>query len=840
MLVKRYRYVFFLPFFAFSASAATTYYWRGGTDANWSTAANWTTDSAGTAVASAYPKDGDTAIFDASSGSDTVKLDSGVADYSGSFKYAVVSYLTLETGFTGTVALEKPLCVRKTYTQNAGTFTCGEYKFRSGSPTTRNYGSDSKAGCYYLRGGTFNAPSSEFEYYSVSHQVEFEILADANNPNGITYNHNNGTFIMECSCGGGNLSFKVRDVVFNDFIVRASSGFTQSSSINNMAYTNTVLGSFTHTTSRFTADKGCFIVKGAELTFGGKCQGGNAFIKLDNDIDQTIHCASTGCYAPPIYIDKPATTKVTFDGGGECIVNTAGGSSTTCYRGFELMSGDVDMSAIATFGVYSYHSNCRVLPGTTIVWPNQVKFYGYLQGTMTIKDQTFENLYVASTDGRLNLGDNSTNTINGTLRVASGGMQNAKSYYILKGDYIVDATFNANHAAQNGGGNAWVIMNSAADQTIAITNSTVNSLIIDKPEGSKVTVLSNNGNLMLGHTGTGSYISGEDSFNMKGGVLDLNGGGMMFTNGCYSTVQWTGGDIRWGEGKGLATYIQNSGHQVNLGFDAAHALPLLACSCAGDGSSANVLVASQGLYVTNFVQNGPKFGGTVNILGDHRITAKSYTSPNPIVYRGATHATFTAEDGAKNPTGGSITVNKDGGELKLNSDLTGTYGIYVSGGRVNLNGHNLENTSTAQHLVVSDTGRIYQPATGGQAISPRLELNDGGGLVLETSADADREPALLGTGTNSGIWFNPVSGGVANNQNWIEIVGDSKRGDLRRIPIMETKGDFWINGVGTLGGNMPHWNYLGTDRAGRLKVSREDKFMYLDWRYRSGRMLFLR
>ena len=88
------------------------------------------------------------------------------------------------------------MCVQKTYTQDAGTVVCGTNFFRLGSLTTRDYSRAKYHGCFYLNGGTFNAPSTEFQHYSVSHEVEFKINE------GAVFNHNDGTFISESSCGG--------------------------------------------------------------------------------------------------------------------------------------------------------------------------------------------------------------------------------------------------------------------------------------------------------------------------------------------------------------------------------------------------------------------------------------------------------------------------------------------------------------------------------------------------------------------------------------------------------------------------------------------------------------
>lgn len=741
----------------FSSAASETYYWCGGADQKWSTAANWSPQGT--------PGATDTVVFNAQSGAGAVYVD---ADFAGTVKY-----LSIEAGFGGSVTMQRDLNVQHTFAQSNGTFTCGANNLRLGSLSTRSYSSASRHGNFQLSGGVFNAPSKELQYYSVSHQVYFKI-------DGGSFNHCNGNFIIETSCGGGVMDFHLENIVFNDFTVRRAPGNNAVTSLRGLVHTNTVTGTFTMDSGSFaTSGAGRFVVKG-DLEMSGVASGGEMLLVFDTADDQYVRCKTTGAKAPQILVEKPAGTKLIFDGGSTNGLWVKAGGYSQSYGGFKVVSGGVDLSRLSYLALDSYHSAFYIADGCTFVAPPLLKLVGYFgYSSLYLKDRELNNLYVATTDGRLNLGA-STNTVNGDLTVAAGGLGSATAYIKLKGDYHVDDTYNRNHAKQYGGGAGWVVMDADSDQTITVTNGTCNSLLIEKPEGRRVTVDSPDGVLWLGHF-TGSYLAGEGSLDMRSGVLDVSAGGIIMTNGCYGTLKQTGGEILWGP-RGLITYIQNSGHAYNLNFG-GFVLPRF--ESAGARAGSNSINLQSDLHVTNFVQNGGAVNGngTIYIYGDHTLLGDTKKAGAVNVrYAGAGDQRLRMEEGAiyGYQSGRDVRIMKTGGTLTLDSDVSIGNGwqqmsVRLVSGNLDLNGHVFESTGSftvggravftgggqiraAGSLQVSDGATLaFDPPTAAGAPAP---LYAGGWLkfpevgktcnlaieVLRPVAEASVSPVLLGEG----------------------------------------------------------------------------------------------
>ena len=775
----------------FGSAFAADYRWRGGgEDSNWSTAENWSPNG--------VPTKDDTVIFDAQS-TGTSYVDEGLAkaahDNVSGADYAAVSVCTLDTGFGGRIELKRALCVQKTYTQNAGTFACGDSIFRLGSLTTRAYTSAAKHGEFFLNGGTFTAPSTEFQHYSVSHQVQFQINE------GAVFNHNNGTFISESSCGGGTMNFTIKDRVFNNFIFRRAPGSSGvSSQIFSVVSTNTVLGDFTLDAGQFTTKDSVWVVKG-NVTVSGVANGGNAAILLNGTEEQTVTALDGKGKTFGIIVDKPEDSWVRFVGGKELIFGMNAQSSNSGYHGLEWIGGGgLDFSGVTGIRFNCYHTAIQFPPADKTILPAQVSIYGY-QPKMKAVDLAFQNLVVGTTDSRLEFGNNVTNTVLGDLTVRAGGFGNNTSVIVLKGDYHVDNTYDANHAKSYGGGNAWVLMNAEKDQVITCTNSTCNSLIIDKPEGSKVTVDSPDGCLWLGHNGTTTYVSGEGALNVKSGTLDLGvGGGIISTNACYGTLQQTGGTINWGE-KGLYIYILSSGHSYTVSFsDTMIPRYEVAGPKGGGGNSINGTVT-----VSNFVNNGATFGGTAYVYGDHYVHAdtKAIIRGN-LRYCGDADQRVFAEEGASftGTSGMSKSVQKTGGTLTLDSDLkvsdwnADTFTISATSS-VDLNGHTLETPGD-----ISLSGRaVFSGASGQLKAGRTLYILDKGTIAFDLPTEPDNVPFLHG----KDVYFDHDTRAFTNT---VEVLSKAREDSVSPVHLIATAGNKFYNWGGSWLNREPVWQYV--------------------------------
>src|SRR3989344_2004157 len=125
--------IFAFVIFANDVYAATRTWDGGGVDTNWSTAANWSSDT--------VPVSGDTVTFDGTSTNNST-VDAGFA--------GTITTMNINSGYTGTITLARSLTVSGNFTQNAGTF--------AGADQTL----DLNDGSFSLTSGTFTVPTTAF------------------------------------------------------------------------------------------------------------------------------------------------------------------------------------------------------------------------------------------------------------------------------------------------------------------------------------------------------------------------------------------------------------------------------------------------------------------------------------------------------------------------------------------------------------------------------------------------------------------------------------------------------------------------------------------------------
>ena len=790
---------------------ATDYTWRGGgADANWSTAENWSPNG--------VPTKGDNVIFDAQS-TGTSSVDEGLATAAGDF--AAVNDMTLKAEFGGTIQLRRPFAVQHTYTQENGTMTCGEHIFRSGVVS----GTVTKPGNFYLHGGTFNAPSTEFQYYSASHQVYFESI-------GGTWNHNNGTFIIQSSCNGGNFSFKSYDRTYNNFILRRTPGSSWPNTLTWPNSTNTVLGDLTIDVCTLSQSKSARLHVKGDITVSGIGGGGDCVIVLDSDKDQYVHGQTSSGKCWPMIVDKPAG-RLIFDGDQSCILKGAGYSQCgECFR-VKRCEG-VDMSGLSTFGISSYASSFYVEPGVPVTWAGLVKITDYNVKTVKLLDQTFNSLYIAMTDSRMNFGT-STNTVLGDLTVSAGGFigtdKGQNTLLRLKGNYHVDNKYNAAHTLSYGGGNGWVVLDGETDQTITCTNAGCNSIRIDKPEGCKVLVDSPDNCLWLGHAG--GYVSGDGSFDMRSGILDVSQGGIIMTNCCYGTLKQTGGTILWGE-RGLYTYIQNGGHSYTVNFGDFMIPRYEAAGAKGGTGNINGTVT-----VSNFVNNGTTFAGTAYVYGDHYVHADTKARVSGSVrYCGDADQRVFAEEGASftGTSGMAKSVQKTGGTLTLDSDLKvsswdGDSFAISDTSSVDMNGHTLETPGD-----ISLTGRAMFSGAAGQLKAGRtLYFLDKGTIAFNLPTEPDNVPFLYG----KNVYFNPDNKPFTNT---VEVLSKAREDSVSPVHLIATAGTkFYNSGAGGFN-REPVWQYVMpfNIRKPKAVVSAAEGKLDFTWKLKHGLKVLVR
>ena len=195
--------IIILTVFLSSSLEAATYYWTaqddGGTK-NWSHSQNWS-NASGNSI-SGYP-DGtnDNAIFQANAANVTVD------------RYVRIGKITIKNAYTGTINLNgNILNPTKGFAQNNGTILIpanSDFRVHGGAAilyngaTITSQGADSNLkiqhNLIFYSGSTINAPGSN---------SAFEVRGGFRNEGG-TFNHNNGTLIMNTKNNWGEAMFKV-------------------------------------------------------------------------------------------------------------------------------------------------------------------------------------------------------------------------------------------------------------------------------------------------------------------------------------------------------------------------------------------------------------------------------------------------------------------------------------------------------------------------------------------------------------------------------------------------------------------------------------------------------
>ena len=195
--------IIILTVFLSSSLEAATYYWTaqddGGTK-NWSHSQNWS-NASGNSI-SGYP-DGtnDNAIFQANAANVTVD------------RYVRIGKITIKNAYTGTINLNgNILNPTKGFAQNNGTILIpanSDFRVHGGAAilyngaTITSQGNDSNLkiqhNLIFYSGSTINAPGSN---------SAFEVRGGFRNEGG-TFNHNNGTLIMNTKNNWGEAMFKV-------------------------------------------------------------------------------------------------------------------------------------------------------------------------------------------------------------------------------------------------------------------------------------------------------------------------------------------------------------------------------------------------------------------------------------------------------------------------------------------------------------------------------------------------------------------------------------------------------------------------------------------------------
>lgn len=489
------------------AHAASLTWDGGGADNNWSTCANWTTDTC--------PIAGDTVTFNATSTKNST-IDAGAP--------ASVATLTIAAGYTGTITLARTFATTTTFSQATGSFTASNQSLTMAAFT--------------LSGGTFTASSGTT---TVSGAVTV-----SGTP---TFNHNSGTVTFSggaatIACNGISLNTAT---FTNTGLKTISSGCTipmgASPTIANAVTVNGTLsgsGTLTITTGTFllgtTGSLSGFtgISAGSNLTINGTL---NASSYLPFSVTGAFALGGTATFTAPSGTLSAGSLNFTlgpiFNANSGTIDFTGGSSSSVCGNAvFNLVT--FHNTATKTIG-----SDCALPLGNNPTISNAITLNGTFTGSGTLTTTTggftigttgvlsgFSGISTGAAltiNGTLNAGSYSTFTSVGAFTLGAASVFTAPSGSMsLQGSVTFTAgmTFNAN------GGTVNLIGSSG---TISCANATFNLVSISA--GTNTKTINSDCNLPLGNnpsitrvvlngtlSGTGTLTHTTSTFQLNAGA----------------------------------------------------------------------------------------------------------------------------------------------------------------------------------------------------------------------------------------------------------------------------------------------------------------------------------
>jgi hypothetical protein len=742
------------------AQAATRTWDGGGGDNNWSTCANWSTDTC--------PVAGDTVTFDGTSTKDST-VDASFA--------GTVTTITINAGYTGTITLARSLTVSSNFIQSSGIFTAAaqtldinnSFTLNSGANFTASSGVTSVAGGFTINSGaTFNANSGTMTFDGASsntlscNNVTFNlvVLASTNNtktigancslPLGANPTVTRGFILNGTVTGSGTLTIPTGPIltlnagsVFSGFDGLVAPGLTMDNVTYNFGSYTTfdINAAFTlQNGANFTAPSGTMNVSGnftlnsgtafnsnnGTLTFDG----GTAALACNNAVFHLVvfaHGSGSGSNAPKTVgsdCTLPLGANPTIGGlrNGDLILNgtiTGSGTITTIVNN---NNGDLTVNSTGVISGFSgliINGNLTV-DGATL----DLSSYNPLTVVSTFTAQNGANFTAPTgtmTVGSAFLIDNSTYAgvgetlldINGAFTLQNGANFTAPSGIMTAANNFTinsGTTFNANGGTVTfDGGNA----------TLACNNATFNLITFAHGVSTTKTV-NDDCNLPLGANPV-IGATAQTSIILKGtlsgtGLLAMNpsgnSGGLTLNSG-YGLSGFSG--IKVNGTLTVTGTALNAGSYSTFDINAAFTLQSGASFTAPSGT-----MTVAGNFTINDTSTFNANGGTVTFDGSSNMTLTcdnaTFNTVN-LAYTGT--MTMTVNSDCNLPLGNNPSLGIGNGNQKmvLNGTLAGT-------GTLTFTGQGVQTLNST--AVLSGFSGLVNSNSNSQFIVDGTNLNLGG------------------------------------------------------------------------------------------------------------------
>jgi hypothetical protein len=788
--------------------AATRTWDGGGLDNNWSTAANWSSDT--------LPVAGDTVTFNGTSTKDAA-IDVPVT----------VAVFQMNAGFTGTITQTNTLTLTASYTQSSGTFVGGGAALAVTGSTTVNSGAVFNGGgsTITLTGALTVNAGGAFTSTSATLTVTGAVTLAAG-----VFSHNGGTVVFATSNVTLNLGGAA---TFNN--VQFASGTKTISAANTM----TVLGTLTMTSGSLST--GTLAAQGSISTAGG-FTGGTATLLINGAGAQLwTGGAIATSNLPIVIINKPGGT-LTMTGTLRTTRNwtwTAGtvdaATSTVIFAGTQTISGSHSLGAVEIRG-----GTITIAAGTILTATGAVNLFSGSLGTGTLAaqgdvdaqigytgggtatllingagSQTLTGFHTSATGSLPHVDVNKpsgTLTIAGTLRTArnwtytGGGLTAAGSTLVFNGTQTITGSHTLDSvevrggtltiaagttltatgalnlfsgslstgtlAAQGsidaqvgytGGGTATLLISGAGSQTLTGFHTpaagSLPNLVIDKPSGT----LTIAGTLRTGRSWT--YLNG--ALITAGSTVIFNGTLTITGDHSLDAVELHAGNVTVAPGDNLTVMGLLTLTDGNLNGGTIEALGDISLLATFDGETGTILVAgtadqtwtgsanNSSSDLANVVIDKPS--GTLFLVGTIRMTTASWTWLNGVVDPGTSTVYF------------DTTVTIVGTHSLFN--------VYLSGGAHTVAGGD---TLTAFGTLTLDNGTINGGTIAAAGPIGQLSTFDGGTGMLEVTGTADQTfngTATFAAGNLPDLQISKAGGTLILNgtirtaNDWTHIAG---------------------------------------------------------------------
>jgi len=771
-----------IPFLSNPQAHALALTWDGGgADNNWSTCANWSSDTC--------PSSGDALTFNSTSTKDSV--------VDASFAGGVITSINITTGYSGTVSLARSLQTTSTFTHSTGTFTANAQTL-------------DVDGGFSTTGGTFNASSGIMTFGSTfttgasstfnanSGTITFDtsnsatITCNSKTYNLVTFAHPSSTKTISSGCdlplgnnptiGSGTAALSLSGTISGTGTITMTGGLTMASTGALTGFTGFSTSSTVSLTS-VTKDFSSYTTFVIGSTFS---TGGTSVITLPNNADFNgafTPNATTTLNMPLGSVTFASTftvlTGTTFNANSGTVVFDGGAASIAC-GGITFSSVTLSNTAAKTVG-----SDCTLPLGSNPSTGQGVTLNGTLSGSGTLTMGAGSTLSISST---------------GALSSFTGLVAQALTITGKTIDFSTYTTFSTASAFTiQTSANVTLPSNADINNTFALNSSST----LNMPNGSVymastmtlnsgTTFNANSGTVVFDGTTTATLTCNSATFNLvsfahsagtktvSSGCTFPMGNNPSFTNTVTVVGSLTGSGTLTVSG---GTFTMSTGSTLS-GFTGLHTFTLTVAGSTMDYSAYTTFDVDGNFNLSSGTFTAPS--GTMNVAGNFTVTGTpTFNHSNGTVeLDSATSSTISCSGITLNLvtiTASAAKVISAGCSLPLGSNPSLTPSITLNGTLTGTGTLTILGTSFFYNSTAALTGFTGLDIISLTLTTATFDLSPYSSVILGGNLSVGSGSSLTGpaAGMTIASGFNIVSGGAFNaNGGTLTLGGTSRPGTV--------------------------------------------------------------